>query len=121
MAKQVFGTEQVIKNLSRYQKDVVNRIVRAATATQAEVSNEAKSVLRPGYGFITGNLQESIQPGAVIIKNNVVEAFVEANAEYASFVEINAKKPFLGPAVLSNREFYRKNMKKALKPPPRMR
>jgi len=122
MADRVYGHDQVIRNLSQYRKELVARIVRAATSTQAKVVNNAKGVLRPGYGYITGNLQRSIGAGQVIIKSKEVKVFVEANAEYASHVEMGTSrsraKPFLGPALLKNRAFYQKSMKQALKPPP---
>lgn len=120
MAKNVYGTDIVIKNLSHYRSNIIERIKRAVTATQAKVTNDARHTLRPGYGYITGNLQRSIQPGGIVIKNNSIQATVEANAEYASFVELGtsrqAAKPFLAPAVFHNREYYRRNISAAVKP-----
>lgn len=87
----VTGTEQVIKNLSTIEKSIVTEIVYAAQAVQAQTINSARANCPSG---VTGALALSIQPGPITITNNNVEAIVEANADYASYVESGARPHF---------------------------
>src|SRR5258706_10092010 len=84
----VKGTEQVIKNLSHIEKSIVQEIVYGAQAVQAKLINDARANVPVG---VTGALSASIQPGAIIVTDDNVEAFVEANVDYASFLEFGTR------------------------------
>ncbi len=87
----VKGTEQVIKNLSHIEKSIVQEIVYGAQAVQAKLINDARANVPVG---VTGALSASIQPGAIIVTDDNVEAFVEANVDYASFLEFGTRPHF---------------------------
>lgn len=87
----VTGTDQVIRNLSTIEKNIVNEIVAGAQAVQAKTVNDARGLCPVGT---TSTLQQSIQPGAITVTNDNVEAIVEANANYASYVEFPTKPHF---------------------------
>jgi len=85
------GTEQVILNLSKIERVIVQEIVYGAQAVQAQLINDARATVPVG---VTGALQASIQPGPITITDDNVEAIVEANADYASFLEFGTRPHF---------------------------
>lgn len=98
----VFGTEQVVRNLSNYQLNVMREIVKGAEAVQAQVINDAAQIVPVD----TGNLLRSIKPGGIQIMDTDVWAFIIADADYASYVEFGTTRqkaqPYLGPSILAN-------------------
>lgn len=116
MAAAVRGWKTVIRNLSNYDKRTISRVVNAVQATQAQVMDEARSLVP----VITANLQNSIGPGKIIIRHGSVEARVFALMDYASFVEFGTSRQraqaFLGPAVLRHQGTFRSNIKRAMRP-----
>lgn len=116
MAAAVRGWKQVIRNLSNYNNRTVRRVVSAVQATQAQVINEARTLVP----VITGNLQNSIGPGKIVIRQGSVEARVFALMDYANFVEFGTSKQkakaFLGPAILRHQGTFRSNIQKAMRP-----
>jgi HK97 gp10 family phage protein len=110
---------QVIRNLSKMKKEVVTEIVAGAETVQAKVTEMAKASLYPGHGWITGNLQGSIQPGGITITDDNVEAIIVANADYASFVEFGTSRmggiAFMTSALLQNMAVFTKAMAAAVK------
>ena len=87
----VKGTDQVIRNLSRIEKGIVAEIVYAAQAVQASTINDARVICPTG---VTGALSQSIQAGDITVTDDNVVAIVEANAEYASYVEWGTRPHF---------------------------
>ncbi len=85
------SAEQVIKNLSTIEAAIVQEIAYGAQAVQAKTVNDAQANCPSG---VTGALAQSIQAGDVIITDDNVVAFVEANADYASYVEFPTKPHF---------------------------
>ncbi len=70
---------------------MVQEIVYGAEAVQAQTINDARVICPTG---VTGTLAQSIQPGQITVTDDNVEAVVEANAEYASFVEWGTRPHF---------------------------
>jgi HK97 gp10 family phage protein len=87
----VSGTQQVIQNLSRIEKGIVDEIVAGAQAVQGKFINDARGYVPVG---VTGALQQSIQAGTITVTDDNVEAVVEANADYASFLEFGTRPHF---------------------------
>lgn len=85
------GIEQVVRNLSKIEKNVVQEIVYGAQAVQAKLINEARANCPVG---VNSALQASIQAGAITITDDNVEAIVEANMNYASFIEFGTRPHF---------------------------
>jgi len=85
------GIQQVIRNLSTLEKNLVQEFVYATQAVQANLINDARALCPVG---VTGTLAQSIQPGPITITNDNVEGIVEANADYASFVEFGTAPHF---------------------------
>lgn len=114
---QVLGGEQLIKNISAYGKDIVQAVTDACQITQALIINDARS--DHPYTDRSGNLTQSIQPGAIEISDDEVSAYVEARMQYASFVEFGTSRakayPFLTPAMLRNAANFRKNLARQIK------
>lgn len=112
---EIVGVSQVLKNLSRYEANVIREIVDGCEAVQQEVINNAKARVP----VKTGNLQGSILPGGILITDDNVEAIIVANAEYASFVEWGTRRmtarPYLTPALLENIRTFQKAMAAASK------
>lgn len=111
----VSGWKETILNLSKYEKNVVDRLVTAVQITQAEVVNEAKA--NHPYTDRTQTLTKSIQAGDVIIKQGSVDGNILALADYASFVEFGTSRsqayPFLGPAILKSRNSFNRRVDEA--------
>jgi HK97 gp10 family phage protein len=114
MTMEIKGANEVIANLSHFSDGVSKKLVVACQMSQAQVVSFAR-LLCP---VRTGNLRNSIQPGAVEISDTEVSADVEARMEYASFVEYGTRRmraqPYLTPALLSNIPKFRENVQKAL-------
>ena len=100
----VKGTEQVIRNLSRIKKDMLNKVVRACQITQAKVVNDARSTAPV---FIT-TLRQSILPGPIDVTDFNVKAYVTANVDYASYVEFGTRPHF--PPVAAMRPWAEKKL-----------
>jgi hypothetical protein len=81
---------RVIANLSKMSAAMLQEITWGCEAVQAKCVNDARGYC-PNF---TGTLAQSIQPGAVVLGDGVVEAYVEANIDYASFVEFGTKPHF---------------------------
>lgn len=84
------GTEQLIKNLSRYEQGKVRRIVNTVQAVQAMVVNDA----RKRVPVDTSTLLKSIMAGRIELTPRTVQGEVTAEAEYASFIEFTVKPHF---------------------------
>lgn len=84
------GTEQLLRNLSKYEKEKIEAIYQAAAGVQAMVVNSARSAC-PVH---TTTLLKSIMAGVVEIKMNEVTAEVKAESEYASWVELGTRPHF---------------------------
>lgn len=113
------NVSQVVKNLSKYQANVIKEVVYGCEAVQQEVINNAKARLYPGHGYRYGNLQGSIMPGGIEITDDNVTALIVANAEYASFVEFGTSRmrpiPYLTPALLENIRTFERAMQAAVR------
>lgn len=120
------GVTQVIQNLSKFERALVDEIVAGCEAVQQAVINNAQQRVPT----ITHTLQKSILPGGIIVEDTNVTAIVGANANYAGFVEgvdenwkpiewkrnpIPKMTPFLGPALLENQRTFVKAMEAAVK------
>ncbi len=82
---------RVIANLSQMSAAMLQEITYGCEAVQAKCVIDARGYCPTG---VTGALAQSIQPGAVNMGDGFVEAFVEANMDYASFVEFGTKPHF---------------------------
>jgi hypothetical protein len=87
----VTGIEQVVRNLSMIEKNIVQEIVYGAEAVQAKVVNDARVICPTGF---TGALAQSIEAGDITITDANVEALVNAKADYASYVEWGTRPHF---------------------------
>ncbi len=109
---QIIGLDNLVRNLSRYPVEALKGCVTAAQMSQAMIVNDAKS--DHPYKDRTGNLTNSIQPGAVEISDTEVVAYVEARMAYATFVEFGTSRaaayPFLTPAVIRQADNFKKNI-----------
>jgi hypothetical protein len=88
MTSYQFQTDKLVANLSKIEKNIVQEIVWGAQAVQAKTINDARGYVPTG---VTGALSQSIQPGPITVTDDNVEAVVEANADYASFVEFGTR------------------------------
>lgn len=99
---EIIGIENLVSNLSKYSDRLLESVVTACQMSQALIVNDAKN--DHPYVDRTGNLTNSIQPGEIEITDDEVTAYVEANMEYATFVEFGTSRakpyPFLTPAML---------------------
>lgn len=111
------GLEQLYENVSHYPERAVQACVVAAQMTQAIIVNDARA--DHPYKDKTGNLTNSIQPGAVVVSDYGVSAYVEARMGYATFVEFGTSRakpyPFLVPAMLRQAEKFKQRIAKQLK------
>lgn len=87
----ITGADQVIRNLSTIESNIVKEIAYGAQAVQAKTVNDARGYVPTG---VTGTLSLSIQPGLITITDDNVEAVVEANADYASYIEFGTRPHF---------------------------
>lgn len=106
---EVIGLDNLVKNLSRYPDETIKGCVTAAQMSQAMIVNDAKT--DHPYKDRTGNLTNSIQPGAVEVSDTEVVAYVEARMSYATFVEFGTSRadpyPFLVPAMYRQAKNFR--------------
>lgn len=111
------GLNQLVKNLTRYPDEVIKGCVTAAQISQALIVNDAKT--DHPYKDRTGNLTNSIQPGAVEVTDQEVTAYVEARMGYATFVEFGTSRahayPFLTPAMIRQASNFKKSIANALR------
>lgn len=109
---EISGIPQLVRNFSRYPNEVMRGVVAATQVVQALIVNDARA--DHPYKDRTGNLTNSIQPGAVNITDTEVEAYVEARMSYATYVEFGTSRakayPFLTPAVLRNADKFKKGI-----------
>lgn len=114
---EVHGIPQLVKNLSRYADEAIKAVVTAAQISQALVVNDATN--DHPYKDKTGNLTNSIQPGAVEVSDTEVVAYIEARMAYASFVEFGTSRarayPFLTPALIRQGNNFRRAIIRELK------
>jgi HK97 gp10 family phage protein len=125
MSVSVLGREQLVQNLSKFKKDLVDRLVSATEMTQAAVQADARS--RHGHDahaqgrFIThsGGLEQSINPARVKLTDKFIEGEVVARMPYASYVEQGTSRnrpfPFLAPALIAQQEPFKARLRTALK------
>lgn len=85
------NVEQVIRNLSAIEKGIVREMVYGAQAVQAKTINDARALCPVG---VTSALAQSIQPGPITVTDDNIEAIVEANMNYASYVESGTQPHF---------------------------
>ena len=121
MAKEIIdGLGEVIIRTDEWKQEKINAIVDAVQVSQNAVVKEARRLVP----VVTGNLQDSIQAGRVVVTSKTAEGEIIAAMKYASFVEYgsynvlfkkrNKAKPYLRPAILSKQRFFRKQLAKAL-------
>ena len=131
MAKSIelVGQRDFVRNMSKFENNLVSLLVVACEMTQAKVVNHAKANhgaeahKRGRFVTRTETLVKSILPGPVSIDSKGVECVVEARAPYAGYVEGDERwkttdigvYPFLKPAVEANRKYFNDRMKEALK------
>jgi phage gpG-like protein len=85
------SVKDVLANFDKFDKQVIQEMVYGAQAVQAKLVNEARAACPVG---VSSALQQSIQAGAVTVTNDNIEAIVEANVDYASFVEFGTRPHF---------------------------
>jgi len=118
--KFVNGVAETIINVKGWEQKKINAVQDAIEVAQNAVVTDAKKRVP----VVTGNLQDSIQAGSVLITNKIATGNVIANAEYASFVEYgsynvlfgkrNKAKPYLRPAIIAKRKFFNRILREAL-------
>ena len=113
----VSGVEELLRNISHYEKEKVEEIYQACAAIQALVINDARA--NHPYTDRTGHLTQSIMAGVVTVSDENVTAEVKAEKEYASFVEMGTSRskpfPFLLPAVERNQASFFRAVQKAMR------
>jgi hypothetical protein len=124
MSASVLGREQLVTNLSKFKRDLVDRLVTAVEIVQTKVVENARSkhgadAHRSGrFVTRTGGLEESIQPGEVKISNDMISGDIEARMPYASNVEDGTSKnrpyPFMKPALFANAKELQARARKAM-------
>lgn len=119
---ELLGREQLVRNLSEFQKNVVRAIVIQVEITQIRIKEAAQADHGAGahaqgrYVSRTETLSRSIQPGRVYVKDNEVSAEMRAGdafANYASFVE--KRYPYLGPAIRQYQNEFVDRVRRAVK------
>jgi hypothetical protein len=115
MAK-IKGVTEINIKIKNFQESRLGRVKTAIEMTQAKVVNEARS--NHPYTDRSVNLTNSIQPGPVNVGRLVIQGEVQANMEYASFVEAGTSRsrpfPYLAPAILKSAGFFRRAIERAL-------
>lgn len=116
MSVTVLGREQLVQNLSRWRESLVERIVTHTEIVQAQVVDFAKA--NHPYTDRTENLTNSIQPGRIVVQDDVITAEVAARQEYAAFVEFGTSRarpfPFLAPAIAAHAGEFRKRIQRVV-------
>jgi hypothetical protein len=79
------------ENLTKMEKNITQEITYGVEAVQAKVIEDARVICPTG---VTGALSQSIQPGPITITGDNVEATVEVNSDYASYVEWGTRPHF---------------------------
>jgi len=109
------GAERVIVNLARLGKEKLDRVVTACEVSQAQVANQARFLVPK----VTHNLERSIQAGNITVGHAEIRAEVEANADYASYVEFGTSRsraqPYLTPALYANQQQFSRNVLEAVR------
>lgn len=112
---EIKGVEQVVHNLSNFSKSMIVELTAGCEAVQAKVVNDAIAIAPED----TGNLKRNIQAGDIIIEDDNISAIIEANTEYASYVELGTKlmkaQPYLLPALIGNMRVFERAMAAAAK------
>lgn len=137
MSVYIIGFQELIKNLSQYHKTRVKKIQMAVQISQAKVIDEAR-ILVPKR---TRALLKSIRAGVVLIEPEKVSGEINADMEYANYVEFGTglagaasgfegkppdltygskpgmrARPYLTPATIKNRSFFLKQIENAVRP-----
>lgn len=111
----ITGVKKVSKTLEQLYTQKQRNLVEAVQVTQALIVNDAKSIVPVKTAF----LQSTIQPGQIIVEGSVVEGFIEATANYASYVEFGTSRqraqPYMVPSIKKNRGDFLRRMKAAVK------
>lgn len=125
MSAQVLGREALVRNLSSFREDLVERLVTAVEITQSAVVDAARREHGAGAHSLgrfetqTGNLEESIQPGGVKVDDRFVSGEVQARMAYAGYVEQGTSRarayPFMLPAITTNQENFKARLRAALR------
>lgn len=111
----ISGVKEVSKKLEQLYTQKQRNLVEAVEITQALITNDAKSIVPVKTAF----LQSTIQPGKVIVQGSVVDGFIEATANYASYVEFGTSRqraqPYMVPSIMKNRAEFARRIKAAVK------
>lgn len=116
----VNGIAETIINVKGWQQKKIAAVVTAVEVSQNAVVQMAQKLVP----VVTGNLQDSIKAGDVTVTQKYATGTIIANAEYASFVEYgaynlrsgkyNKAKPYLRPAIIAKRGYFRRLVAQAL-------
>ena len=120
--------ENVVKNLSKYSKEVVAILVMQSQLSQAKIANAAKdnhgadAHSQGRYESQTGILTQSIQPGKLIVTDGGVSFEVVAAAGYAGYVEGDPSMkstpigvfPFMKPAAEEELPYFLARLRQAM-------
>ncbi len=79
------------ENLAKMEANITREITSGVEAVQAKVIEDARVICPTG---VTGTLAQSIQPGPISVTGDNVEATIEVNADYASYVEWGTRPHF---------------------------
>jgi hypothetical protein len=137
MSVSILGMEALLKNLSQFHRDRVKRIRTAVEISQAKVVDDAR-LLVPKR---TRALMKSIMPGQILIQADKIEGAINANMDYANYVEFGTgaagaasqfegkpadltyggkagmfARPYLTPALIKNRTFFLKQIENVVRP-----
>ena len=115
MSLQVLGRDQLVHNLAKVQGELLDALVVAVEISQAGVSNFAKA--NHPYVDRTGQLTNSIQPGAVVVAKDNITGEIIADKAYASWVELGTSRsrpfPFLYPALAQEAQKFSNRVRNA--------
>ena len=116
----ISGIQKVINNMLMAEHEILAALGEAVEKTAVQVSNDAKKQHEPSFGHAVGRyenqtttLTRSIRPELIKVGPDEVVGMVLTNVEYAYPVEVHY--PFLFPALVANRELFKKNVKEAMK------
>ena len=110
----VKGVNQILINLKNFDRRKTERVRIAVSQTQSLIAAYARG--NHPYTDRTSNLTKSIQPGRITETSNSINGEVNANMEYAKYVEERwgQRYAYLGPALLANQREFNRLVRKAL-------
>lgn len=123
----IAGVQKVLNNLAIQKLDTLRRVADAVDQSALKVANHAKAGHEGAmahadqrYQNKTGTLTRSITPELTKASQQMVEAQIFSNIEYAPNVELGTGKtrpyPFLFPALQANQGDFKTRVAKAAKP-----